>query len=185
MVLSDSSVRQWREDAGECPTNFQGVVGVARRVRLDVRWDQATVDQAVAVAEARGVRPAAVLREAAARGLAAMAAAGAPTAAALRAESTAGEGSAGRAGKMGGARSPGDGVGSTGAAAAPRPAAASGAQQKLAVVVARAVAAGEGRTPALVDVTRARRKIELGKVTVGGAVVTDPDALVDPGAVAA
>jgi hypothetical protein len=168
---------------------------MARRVRLDVRWDAGTVEAATRLAERRGVKPSVVLREAAEIGLSTLANGDGvrPRVARERVGEAAVADAVVRDASAAGGTVPGAGSGISrprAGVAAPRPAApASPAQQvRLEVVVARTMAraarTGPTPAPAPADVARARRLVLAGKVTVGGLECRNPAQLVDPAEVA-
>ena len=137
--------------------------------KLDVRWPGDFLTKVEGIALGAGVKPAEVLRRAAAAGLS-------QAAAELR------PGPAARPSKMPGAGADGSPAVSAGAAPRPAPAPAS-SRVRLDVVVAKMLEGGTGggsRGPAPISLARAKRKVLDGQVVVGAAVETDPAMTVDP-----
>lgn len=151
---------------------------MARRAKLDVRWDVGFLARAAGIAEGLGVRTSVVVRRAAELGLAGVAES-------LRADVTAGGvPSAGLSAEQGMVRGAARAPAAVGVAGVPpRPPAAPTSSSSRAVKLEAVVAgmlAGLERRPVPVDSMRARAKVKAGKVRVGGVVVKDPGRLVDP-----
>lgn len=169
---------------------------MARRSRLDVRWDPVVVDRVRVAAEALGVRPSVIMRRAAELGMTQAIAEARSTLAAGAAdtgnsgrdafprETVVASGPAGTVPVAGGASSRAPAV-----AADPRPAAAAPAHtvepegaMKLEVAVACCVAARDGRgSVAPADAPHARRAVLRGLVRVDGQECRNPAQVVQPG----
>ena len=143
--------------------------------KLDVRWPGDFLTKVEGIALGAGVKPAEVLRRAAAAGLS-------QAAAELR------PGPAARPSKMPGAGADGSPAVAAGAAPRPAPATPAVSRVRLDVVVARLLEGGHESGPAPVSLARARRKIEAGEVVLtsasDGDAGLDPAMLVDPREVA-